>query len=107
MPVTAGITLAAATIDRSVHQAIDQRRQQKSALGRQRDAQEQARVAAIRTQRENEMAIAAANRRQPDLLSILDFEQRAASARAGTTMLTGPRGVTDPLLLGGPTQLGL
>ena len=79
---------------------------QKGAMGQQQRAQDQATRDAQAQQRRSEMAQNAANRRQPDVSSIM---QRAGGTQGGAsgTMLTGPTGV-DPnaLALGKSTLLG-
>lgn len=77
---------------------------QKKALGQQKAAQANAEAQAKSQQTKSEMAVNAANQKQPDLTSIM----KAAQATGGsTTMLTGPAGV-DPnaLTLGKNTLLG-
>lgn len=104
--IGAGVALAGTGA--AVYQGEQAKAQQKRGLRLQADAQRQSEIAALRTQRQNEEAIARANMRQPDLLGILSAEQRAAQGAAGATTLTGPKGL-DPsgLNLGRLTPLGL
>ncbi|NDG61870.1 MAG: hypothetical protein EBY29_00155 [Planctomycetes bacterium] len=76
-------------------------------MRQQKKAQDQATRAAASQQRQSEMSINAANRRSPDVSSIMAGASKAASGGAAGTMLTGPAGV-DPnsLALGRSSLLG-
>jgi fatty acid desaturase len=78
---------------------------QQDAMRQQKKAQTQATAAAASQQRQSEMAINAANRRSPDVSSIMAGASKAAGVSG--TMLTGPAGV-DPnsLALGRSSLLG-
>lgn len=79
---------------------------QKQAMAEQKQAQSQAAAAAELQRQKSEMAMRAANRRQPDIAGIM---QSAAEAGSGpsSTMLTGPAGVAQQdLALGRSTLLG-
>jgi hypothetical protein len=80
---------------------------QQDAMRQQKKAQTQATAAAASQQRQSEMTINAANRRSPDVSSIMAGASKAASGGVGGTMLTGPAGV-DPnsLALGRSSLLG-
>lgn len=47
-----------------------------------------------------------ANQRKPDTLAILSAAQQAGKGGVSGTMLTGPQGVSDSLLLGKTSLLG-
>jgi len=79
---------------------------QKQAMAEQKQAQSQATAAAELQRQKSEMAMRAANRRQPDIAGIM---QSAAETSSGpsSTMLTGPSGVSQQdLALGRSTLLG-
>ena len=79
---------------------------QKQAMADQKQAQTQAANAAESQRQKSEMAMRAANRRQPDIAGIM---QSAAETSSGpsSTMLTGPSGVSQQdLALGRSTLLG-
>lgn len=100
----AAVVAATATTAYSVYQGQKQAEAQKDALKDQKTAQKQAEAQARTQQRQSEMAVNAANQKQPDMNAI----QRAAQSGGMTgTMLTGPAGV-DPnsLSLGKSTLLG-
>jgi hypothetical protein len=80
---------------------------QQDAMRQQKKAQAQATQAAASQQRQSEMSINAANRRSPDVSSIMAGASKAASGGPSGTMLTGPAGV-DPnsLALGRSSLLG-
>lgn len=66
---------------------------QKVGMRRQAQAQQQAQAAAARQQRMAAEAQAAANRKQPDIGSILATEAELGKAGPASTLLTGPSGV--------------
>jgi len=80
---------------------------QKQALNEQRQAQQQAAAQAASQQRRSAQAMAAANRRQPDMLGIMAGAAEGAGGGPTSTMLTGPSGVSSQdLALGRQTLLG-
>jgi hypothetical protein len=113
MPAFSSIALgvmaasAAAGVGVSTASAIQGKAAQDDAARQQKKAQTQATAAATSQQRQSEMAINAANRRSPDVNSIMAGASRAASGGPSGTMLTGPAGV-DPnsLALGRSSLLG-
>ena len=76
---------------------------QSSALAKgvkqQGEAQAAAATAAKRTEQQNAQDIANANRKPPDLATILARAQQLSGTKPAT-MLTGPGGVMRPTLLG-------
>lgn len=100
---TAALLIGAAAIGGTIYQGQQQREAAKQAVRSQEKAQQQAQSEAIRQRRENEMALNKANRKQPDLLGLLEAEQAAGKAGSASTMLTGRRrtGLGSP-----PTLLG-
>lgn len=107
MAIGIPIALAAASLDQQAHQAVRQRKQMKSAERAQASAQNQAETAAIRQEREAEMARAQVNQKAPDIVSLLGTEQAAANRNASSTLLSGPGGL-DPsrLKIGRNSLLG-
>lgn len=106
-PFTGGMSLLAAPVGMQMSQGAQMQEQQEKQLKQQNQAQQQAENRASNQARQNEQAMAAANRRTPNVAGIME---RAASQAAGGpagTMLTGPMGV-DPgqLQLGKNTLLG-
>ncbi len=91
----------------SAASAMQGQQAQQDAARQQKKAQNQATAAAASQQRQSEMAINAANRRSPDVSSIMAGASKAASGGPSGTMLTGPAGV-DPnsLALGRSSLLG-
>ena len=104
---TVGAAAAAAGAGYSIAAGADASKQQKKAMQQQEQAQAQQLAAAQRQQRQSEMAINAANRRQPDVGGIMERAGQQAGGGPSSTMLTGPGGV-DPtqLSLGRSTLLG-
>ena len=102
-----GAGAAAAGAGYSIAAGADASKQQKKAMEQQERAQQQQLAAAQRQQRQSEMAINAANRRQPDVGGIMERAGQQAGGGPSATMLTGPGGV-DPtqLSLGRSTLLG-
>ena len=91
----------------SAASAMQGQQAQQDAARQQKKAQTQATAAAASQQRQSEMAINAANRRSPDVSSIMAGASKAAGSGVSGTMLTGPAGV-DPnsLALGRSSLLG-
>ena len=86
--------------------AVDAHQRGKRAEGRQAQAQATAERRARSTQRENEIAQNRANRRQPDIASILANAQRQGQG-VGGTLLTGQGGLdASRLRLGSGGLLG-
>lgn len=102
-----GIGLGGGLFGQNIYEGQKADREQKRALRRQEKAQRDAEARAISQQRRSEQEFAKANRKQPDIGSILEGEQQAALSGASSTMLTGPGGV-DPnqLRLGRRSLLG-
>ena len=102
-----GLGVAAAGTGYSIASGEDAKKKQASALSKQESAQAQAVTAAERQRQTSEMAINQANRKKPDVSSIMQAAGASASGGASGTMLTGPTGV-DPnaLSLGKSTLLG-
>lgn len=100
-----GAGAAAAGVGVSAASAIQGQAAQKDAARQQKKAQDQATRAAVSQQRQSEMTINAANRRSPDVSSIMAGASKASGVSG--TMLTGPAGV-DPnsLALGRSSLLG-
>ena len=91
----------------SVVAGEDAKKQQKKALESQERAQAQQLAQTQAQQRRSEMAMNAANRKQPDVAGIMERAGQQAGGGPSATMLTGPGGV-DPtqLSLGRSTLLG-
>ena len=102
-----GAGAAAAGVGISAAAAMQGQAAQQDAMRQQKKAQAQATRAAVSQQRQSEMAINAANRRSPDVSSIMVGASKAAGGGVSGTMLTGPAGV-DPnsLALGRSSLLG-
>ena len=102
-----GLGVAAAGTGYSIASGEDAKKKQASALSRQESAQAQAVTAAEGQRLTSQMAINQANRKKPDVSSIMQAAGASASGGASGTMLTGPTGV-DPnaLSLGKSTLLG-
>jgi hypothetical protein len=78
-----------------------------SAAKRQKAAASQAVTQAADTKAANERAINQANQKSPDLSAIFGMNKTAQGGGVGSTMLTGPGGVsTGTLSLGRNTLLG-
>lgn len=103
----AGVAGSLAATGYTIAAGEDAKKQQKAALGRQKDAQNQATAQAQAEQRGREMAINKANRQSPNVGSIMQSAGAAARGGGVGTMLTGPTGV-DPnsLALGKSSLLG-
>lgn len=102
----AAATAAAAGTGYAVYAGERASDAQKQAMAEQRQAQSQAAAAAESQRQKSEMAMRAANRRQPDIAGIM---QSAAETSSGpsSTMLTGPSGISpQDLALGRSTLLG-
>ena len=106
MAGTAAAATAAGT-GYAIASGEDAKKKQASALSRQESAQAQAVTAAEGQRLTSQMAINQANRKKPDVSSIMQAAGASASGGASGTMLTGPTGV-DPnaLSLGKSTLLG-
>jgi len=68
---------------------------------KQKEAQQEAKAAAVKQEKAADEAFNKANAKKPDLERLLSQNEQAAQGGAGSTMLTGPAGV-DPnsLVLG-------
>lgn len=89
-----------------ISQGQEAAKQQKRALQSQEKAQDEAKAAAIRQARENDMQLNKANQKSPDISALLLGEQ-ARKSGPSSTLLTGSSGV-DPssLRLGRVSLLG-
>jgi len=105
LAATAAAAVAGTTY--SVVAGEDAKQQQKKAMESQERAQAQQLAQTQAQQRRSEMAMNAANRRQPDVGGIMERAGQQAGGGPSSTMLTGPGGV-DPtqLSLGRSTLLG-
>ena len=104
-----GITAAsaAAGLGYTIASGEDAKKKQAQALRRQESAQAQAVTAAEGQRLTSQMAINQANRKKPDVSSIMQAAGESASGGASGTMLTGPTGVNpNALSLGKSTLLG-
>ena len=102
-----GIGTMAAGLGYTIASGEDAKKKQAQALSRQESAQAQAVGAAERQRQTSEMAINQANRKKPDVSSIMQAAGESASGGAAGTMLTGPTGVNpNALSLGKSTLLG-
>lgn len=91
----------------SIYQGERAAGQQKQALKKQAGAQEEARMAARSQARQSDEAMGRANRKTPDTGGIMAAASQAAQGGPGSTMLTGPTGVSpNDLTLGKSTLLG-
>ena len=102
-----GVAATAAGVGYTIASGEDAKRKQADALGKQERAQQQA-VASAETQRQqSEQLVNQANRKKPDVSSIMQAASAASSGGGAGTMLTGPTGV-DPnsLALGKSSLLG-
>ena len=95
--------LAFAAMSQSVIQGEKQGRAQKRALHEQKQAQSRA----IGAEKLSAMEMAKANKKKPDVSSLLGRERKGAIKGAGATMLTGPGGADSggKMLLGRKSSL--
>lgn len=101
---TAAAWVAAAASVASIAVSTDQAQKQASA---QKKAQKQAEAAAQAQATQADKEFNAANKKTPDIASMLAGNQRDAMGGASSTMLTGPSGVdAKSLTLGKSTLLG-
>ena len=105
--VIGAAAVGAAGVGYSIYQGEVGRKLASEAKSKQESAQAQAVTAAERQRLTSQMAINQANRKKPDVSSIMQAAGASASGGASGTMLTGPTGV-DPnaLSLGKSTLLG-
>lgn len=107
--IGAGVTAAAtaAGVGYTIASGEDAKRKQANALENQERAQDAAVKAAEGQRKRSEMAVNAANRKTPDVGSIMRSAGASGNNAPSGTMLTGPTGV-DPnaLALGKSTLLG-
>jgi|TARA_R110002020_G_C16229855_1_gene768243 hypothetical protein len=96
---TAIIIAAGATVYSGEKQAKEQRK----GLRRQKQAQRQAQSQAVGQEKLAAMDMAKANRKKPDISTLLGQERLRASQGPGSTMLTG--GKSGSMLLGGKSTL--
>ncbi len=103
----AGAAAAAGGLGYSMYAGERADKAQKQALGEQRQAQQQAAAQAASQQRRSAQAMAAANRRQPNMGEIMAGAAEGAGGGPTSTMLTGPTGVNpQDLALGRSSLLG-
>ncbi len=104
---TLAVGSAAAGAGYTIASGEDAKKKQAEGLKKQEAAQQEAVRVAQNQQRKSEMAINQANRRAPDVNSIMQAANSASKGGPSGTMLTGPTGV-DPnaLSLGKSTLLG-
>jgi uncharacterized protein HemX len=103
----AAATAAAAGTGYAIYSGERADEAQKQALGEQRQAQNQAAAQAASQQRRSAQAMAAANRRQPNMGEIMAGAAEGAGGGPTSTMLTGPTGVNpQDLALGRSSLLG-
>lgn len=102
-----GAGAAVAGVGASVASSMAGQQAQQDAARQQKKAQQAATAKAISQQRQSEMVTNAANRRTPDINSIMSAASQASKSGPSSTMLTGPGGV-DPnsLALGRSSLLG-
>jgi len=94
---------AAAGTGATISSSISAKNQQEKALQQQKKAQSAAAGTAASEQRMSQQAQAAANRKAPDIASLM----ASAGTPGSNTMLTGPSGVNpNTLSLGKSTLLG-
>jgi hypothetical protein len=104
-----GAGVSALGVGASVYQGERASSAAKKGRRLQEEAQQQAVAAAVSERRRGDEAARAANRRSPDMDSLLLGEQDANKLGVASTMLTGPRGVSLEdmrLRLGRPSLLG-
>lgn len=102
----ASAAVGAGSMIYGIKQGGEQQDQQKKALAQQKTAQQTAEANALSTQRKGEVAQNAANMKTPDIAAILSRAAGAGRAGLGSTMLTGPGGVSPSTLpLGGGSSL--
>jgi len=102
-----GVGSMAAGLGYTIASGEDAKKKQAQALNRQESAQSQAVKAAEGQRMTSEMAINQANRKKPDVSSIMQAAGESASGGSAGTMLTGPTGVNpNALSLGKSTLLG-
>lgn len=105
--IIAGVS-AAAAVGGTAYSIVNGQAQnaaQQEGLKRQKTAQDTAKSQALSTQRKSELAQNSANMKTPDIASILARASGPSKAGLGSTMLTGPGGVTTGDLTLGKTSL--
>jgi len=103
MAAFSSIILAGLALGGAIYQGEAQKKAAKQAMREQQKARKQAETEAISQRRRNEMDLNRARQKSPDLLGLLEAEQKAAKAGAASTMLTGRRTGSG---LGSSTLLG-
>lgn len=74
---------------------------------KQEEAQREAKAAALKTEKQADEAMNAANRKTPNTQAILDRAAQMGKSGPASTMLTGNKGISnDQLALGKNTLLG-
>lgn len=100
-----GAGAAAAGAATSAGLGIAANKQQQDALAQQKKAQGEAVTRASAQQKLSEQAQARANQKAPDYASIMERAGSGAGSGAGSTMLTGPGGVSAGSMSLGRTSL--
>jgi uncharacterized protein HemX len=98
-----GAGVAAAGLGVSIYQGQAQKSNAKNSLDAQKSAQNDAANRARSQQRSSEEAQNMANRKEPDIASIME---KASKQGVASTMLTGARGSPSAGALGKTTMLG-
>ena len=103
----AATAAAAAGTGYSIYAGEQSKKAQGEAMAQQRQAQDRAAKDAAAQAEKSQEAINAANRKSPDVSSILGAAAKGAAGGPAGTMLTGPTGVNpNELTLGKNTLLG-
>jgi hypothetical protein len=102
----AALALGAAGLGYSISAGESAKKEQRKALEQQTRSQQQQAARAAMQQRRSEMAMAGAQRKQPNVAGIMAGAEEAAGGPT-STMLTGPMGINpQDLNLGRSTLLG-
>ena len=105
MIALASLGVAAAGTGMSAYQGSQAAAKQKQSLQNQTTATEKAEGQALSTERQNMTATNAANQKTPNIADIMARAAAAAKGGVGSTMLTGPGGVSPGNLTLGKTSL--
>lgn len=89
----------------SIYAGQKQQGQQKKALALQNQTQQEAEAASLDTERKSELAANEANKKTPNVASILAKAAAMGNQGLSSTMLTGPGGVSPSSLNLGKTSL--
>jgi 4-diphosphocytidyl-2C-methyl-D-erythritol kinase len=91
----------------SIYQGEQQRKAQKKSLRSQKMAQAESQARASSTAKQSLMAEAKANRKKPNIATLLGRERMAANRGPGSTMMTGTGGARGTMLGGGSSLMGV